>query len=317
LGVSRSSLYYKKNPRHTLRKADNPQFKEALLATLHSPPADYGINRTTWTTKLLAKIMREKGRPAGHNVISDVIKRAGYKFRKAKVVLTSNDPHYKEKLHKIRSILSRLGPNERFFSIDEFGPFAVKQKGGRRLVAPNEYPSVPQWQLSKGCLIVTAALELTENQVTHFFSKKKDSAEMIKLLEILIKKYGGCRCIYFSWDAASWHASRLFISRVQSVNRKDYRTTHSTPIVRLAPLPARAQFLNVIESVFSGMAKAIIHNSDYESVEKAKDAITRYFEERNAHFITHPKRAGDWIWGKEIVAAQFKEGQNCKDCTWR
>jgi hypothetical protein len=32
---------------------------------------------------------------------------------------------------------------ERVFSIDEFGPFAVKQQGGRRLVGPGEDTTVP------------------------------------------------------------------------------------------------------------------------------------------------------------------------------
>ena len=41
---------------------------------------------------------------------------------------------------------------------------------------------------------------------------------------------------------------------------------HGTARVELAPLPASAQFLDVIESVFSGLARAIIHNSDYSSV---------------------------------------------------
>jgi hypothetical protein len=45
-----------------------------------------------------------------------------------------------------------------------------------------------------------------------------------------------------------------------------------TPYIETAPLPAGAQFLNVIESVFSGMARAIIHNSDCPSVEAAKEA---------------------------------------------
>src|ERR1022692_3184920 len=34
-------------------------------------------------------------------------------------------------------------------------------------------------------------------------------------------------------------------------------------------------WLNVIESVFSGMARAIIHNSDYRPVEDAQTAIVR------------------------------------------
>ena len=50
---------------------------------------------------------------------------------KAKVVLTSNDPTYVDKLASIRSILSNLQPDEAFFSIDEYGPFAIKAKPGR------------------------------------------------------------------------------------------------------------------------------------------------------------------------------------------
>jgi hypothetical protein len=83
--------------------------------------------------------------------------------------------------------------------------------------------------------------------------------------------------------------------------------------MKTAPLPAGAQFLNIIESVFSGMAKAIIHNSDYPSVEVAKGAIDRYFVERNEQFLQHPKRAGDRIWRQERVTSEFREGQNCKD----
>jgi hypothetical protein len=37
------------------------------------------------------------------------------------------------------------------------------------------------------------------------------------------------------------------------------------PTVETAPLPSGAQFLNVIESVFSGLARSIIHNSDYKA----------------------------------------------------
>jgi len=63
-------------------------------------------------------------------------------------------------------------------------------------------------------------------------------------------------------------------------------------MVKLAPLPARAQFLNVIESVFSGMSRSIIQNSDYESVSAAQAAIDRYFSERNDYFGKNPQRAG-------------------------
>jgi hypothetical protein len=83
--------------------------------------------------------------------------------------------------------------------------------------------------------------------------------------------------------------------------------------VRTAPLPAGAQFLNVIESEFSGMAKGIIQNSDYPCVEEARDPIDRYLNDRNEHFAQHPRRAGQKTWGQQRVPTEFAKGQNCKD----
>jgi transposase len=177
--------------------------------------------------------------------------------------------------------------------------------------------TIPQRQKSKGSLICTAALELSTNQVTHFYSSKKNTSEMIKLMNILLEKYRGQEKIFLSWDSASWHMSKALYKEVERVNGECFRTIHDTPLVELVPLPANAQFLNVIESVFSGMARAIIHNSDYESVDKCKEAIDAYFSDRNSDFLKHPKRAGNKIWGKERVLATFKEDNNCKDPDWR
>ena len=57
---------------------------------------------------------------------------------------------------------------------------------------PGKVRVVPQRQKSKGSLIVTAALELSTNPMTHFYSEKKNTAEMIKLLEVLLEKYRWC-----------------------------------------------------------------------------------------------------------------------------
>ena len=89
------------------------------------------------------------------------------------------------------------------------------------------------------------------------------------------------------------------------------------PQVETAPLPAGAQFLNVIGSVFSGMARAIIHNSSYKSVDDAKAAIDQYFRDRNENFLRHPKRAGKKIWGNERELAAFSDANNCQDPRYR
>jgi hypothetical protein len=77
--------------------------------------------------------------------------------------------------------------------------------------------------------------------------------------------------------------------------------------------PDRPYFFNVIESVFSGMSRAVIQNSDDESVESAKAAIDRHFAERNAYFRANPRRAGKKVWGRENTPSEFSASNNCKD----
>lgn len=307
--------WFGKHRRKGLRKHELERYKDAVFKILHSPPMAHGINRTTWIRRNIKKVMAQKDMAIGINGVDTIIRNAGYKFLKAKVVLTSNDPNYEKKVRKITNILSKLKSDQKFFSIDEFGPFAVKMQGGKSLMKQEEVKKIPIYQKSKGTLIVTAALELSENQITHFYSTQKNTEEMLRLLEILLVKYADQSCLYLSWDAASWHISKKLYERVVEINSAKNR--HKSPIVRLAPLPSRAQFLNVIESVFSGMAKAIIHNSDYQSMEECKTAIDRYFKERNQQFKAHPKRAGGKIWGKELVPSRFHAANNCKDPKWR
>ncbi len=297
------------------KKSDQGSVKHAVFALLHSPPGAHGISRTTWRMEDLQGVLRLTGQPLSRHVIRTVLEEAGYKWRKARRVLTSRDPDYRTKVDAIKAILAGLQEDEAFFAVDEYGPFAVRKTGGVKRVAPGDTYTVPQWQKSRGSLILTGALELARNQVTHFYSPRKDTAEMIKMMDRLRTQYRTCRTIYLSWDAASWHISKELFLRVEERNQD--AAAQGYPIVKTAPLPAGAQFLNVIESVFSGMARAIMHNSDYPSVDAAKEAIDRHFAARNRHFTRHPRRAGQKIWGEERVPSAFSEGQTCKDPLYR
>jgi transposase len=302
--------------KNVTRKADDPRYVDAVTAVLHSPPHDYGVNRTTWKQDDLHRVLAAQGFGIARQNIRAILKKQGYRWRKARKVLTSRDPEYREKVARITAILANIGSRERFFSIDEFGPFSITIRGGQKLVAPGEEYTVPQWQKSKGSLIVTAALELCMNQVTHFYSRRKNTDEMLRLLDVLLKQYADMETLYLSWDAASWHLSDRFKARVAEINLMR-ESRPEIPRIELAPLPSGAQFLNVIESVFSGMARAIIHNSDYQSDEEARQAIDRNFADRNKAFTRNPRRAGKKIWGQERVASQFSESNNCKDAKWR
>jgi transposase len=291
------------------------ELNDAVFAILHTPPRDSGFNRTTWRIADLQTALQAQGVLTTRNNLSSTIKRAGYQWKKARIALTSSDPLYREKVDAIKNVLSMLKDDEAFFSIDEFGPFAVKMRGGKALQPPGKVRQVPQWQKSKGSMIVTAALELSRNQIIHFFSDQKNSTETCKLIDLLRRQYRGYRRIYLSWDAAPWHSSEQLLDRVEFLN--GWAAHDGAPYIEILPLPAQAQFLNVIESVFSGMARAVIHNSDYATVADAQAAITRYLNDRNRSFVIAPQRAGRSIWGQERMPATFAVTNNCKDVRYR
>jgi LysR substrate binding domain len=135
-------------------------------------------------------------------------------------------------------------------------------------------------------------------QINHFYCSKKNTAEMIRVMNMLVDQYRDRRQIYLSWDAASWHVSKELNKHIEGHNR-----TGLGPIVAVAPLPARAQFLNIIESVFIGMARAIIHNSDYTACRLAGFQPSIRFESRTPRTLLAMAERGH---GVAVIASGFR-----------
>jgi transposase len=211
--------------------------KDRLIKIIHESPKAYDINRASWSLQALADAYHKThNERISTSSISEYFIAFGYKFKKAKKVLTSSDPTYRDKLIKITETLSQLAPNERFFSIDEFGPFSVKIRGGTALVAGDVVRTIPQRQKSKGSLICTAALELSTNQITHFYSKNKNTREMIRLLEKLINAYKSEHRLFVSWDSVRWPPETGQVAK-----RESSLGTAGWPEVRLVEYTEEAQ----------------------------------------------------------------------------
>ena len=124
---------------------------------------------------------------------------------------------------------------------------------------------------------------------------------MIELIEVLFDQHTSASTLYITWDAASWHRSTLLLEWLDAFNRET-ATSKEGPLIQFVPLPTSSQFLDVIEAVFSGMKKAVVHHSDYRSEQEMKIAISRHFLERNQYFLSNPKRAGKKIWELDFFA---------------
>ena len=268
-------------PHHSPRRQvqPGPLLDHAVMRLLHAPPMEFGINRTAWKLGDIKDRLAKHGIVATPQSVRRTIAATGIRWRKARLTLTSSDPEYRTKVNAVRTTLSQLRDDEAFFSIDELGPVAIKMRAGRALTLPGVNRIVPQWQKSRGTIIVTAALDLARNQVVFLYSERKYTEELIRPIEALRSRYKGFRTLYLSWDAAPWHRSRRLAEYVSEAN--SLAADAAGPAIELKPLPKNAQFLNVIESVFSGLARAVLHNSNYATVDDAKASIGRYFDERN------------------------------------
>ena len=74
------------------RKYEDETIKKAVFALLHESPQASGYNRTSWRMVDFSAALTARGSPACPDVIRTITKAAGYKWRKARTVLTSNDP---------------------------------------------------------------------------------------------------------------------------------------------------------------------------------------------------------------------------------
>ncbi len=283
------------------------QRKTRLIDILHGTPALYGINRTSWTYPTIRDAYRQVyGESLSGHALKRIIKEAGYSWRRARKVLTSPDPEYRDKVLQLLDALQGMKAGEAFFFIDEAGPWRVKKYGGKALGPREITRTIPEVQEAKGAVNLIAALEATSNQVVWSFIRSKGSASLVALLEVLKEKYSDAPRICVTWDALGSHSSFMVKDWIDRANQEALEA--KSPRFEVYPLPSNAQFLNVIEAVFGGCRKAVIHNSDYQSKEEMEAAISRHFEERNAFFQANPKRAGNKIWDKEIFNVEELPG---------
>jgi transposase len=274
------------------REAALDQKRRRILEILHDSPRSFGINRSNWSLpSLAAAYSRQHDEPISRSTVGRLVKKSGYTMKKARKVLSSPDPEYREKVDLVLHTLQTLKPGELFFFVDELGPLRVKRYGGRTFVRKAEPYTIPQNQTYLGVVTMAGALNAVTNQVTWVYGRSKDTSAMIDLIEILFNQHRSASKLYITWDMASWHRSNLLVEWLDTFNEETERSAEG-PLIHLVPLPTSSQFLDVIEAIFSGKKKAVIHHSNYRSEEEMKAAISRHFAERNEYFIVNPKRQG-------------------------
>ena len=172
------------------RAATFEQKRKRILEILHASPRSHEINRSNWNHSSLAMAYRRQYEEAmSTSTVARIIRKSGYTMKKARKVLCSPDPEYREKVDLVLRTLQNLTPGELFFFVDELGPLRVKRYGGRAFVPKTQTCVVPQNQEDRGSITLAGALNAATNQVTWMYGHSKDTSIMIKLIELLFNQH--------------------------------------------------------------------------------------------------------------------------------
>jgi transposase len=113
------------------RAAMRDQKVRRILEIVHAKPSAYGINRSSWNRPSIVRAYKQvHNETISVGYTGHLLRQFGYAIRKARKVLTSPDPHYREKVDLLLSTLQNLKPGELFFFVDELGPIRVQKYGG-------------------------------------------------------------------------------------------------------------------------------------------------------------------------------------------
>jgi transposase len=144
--------------RHMSAERQFSERAKRILEALHHKPTVFGINHTNWTQPALLKAYEQSyGDIISRSTLARILRRAGYRWGKARRVLTSPDPRYHEKVELLLNTLRCLGENKMFFFLDEWGPVQVRKRGGKAY--RNDHAMIPRHQVSRGTVSLIAGAQ--------------------------------------------------------------------------------------------------------------------------------------------------------------
>jgi transposase len=122
-----------------------------------------------------------------------------------------------------------------------------------------------------GTLSLLASIDLLTGEVTHILRERHRSEEFIEFLKLVDSKFPEGYVIVLILDNHFIHKSA---ETQRYMNQRQGR-------FRFVFTPVHASWLNIVETLFSRMARSFLIGIRVETEEKLKERIDMYFEEIN------------------------------------
>lgn len=268
-----------------------------VINTACTKPKEHGYAAEMWSYSSLANHIREHAVKAGYGCLSKAVKATVYRILKSHPIqphkmnyyLERRDPEFDEKMEEVLIVYKEVNlQNEQVHQKKEVITLSIDEKPGVQAIK-NTAPDLPPkhgksktWSRDYeykrlGTLSILAALDLNDGHVIAQVHKRHRSKEFIELLKEVDAYYPDHKTIRIILDNHSSHISKETMAFLATKpNRFQYVHT-----------PKHGSWLNLIETLFSKMARTFLKAIRVESISELKERIMLGIEEINAKPVIH------------------------------
>ena len=257
-------------------------------------PKDHGLAAELWTLNELAKYTREHAPAAGYPCLSKAAKATIWRIlsaneirpHKIKYYLERRDPDFEQKMHEVLMVYQDVNLQNDNLSDGAGYPqvitVSVDEKPGVQAidtVAPDLPPKSGCYKnvgrdyeyKRLGTVSILAALDLHTGEIIAQVHDRHRSREFIELLKELDSHYPKEHTIRIVLDNHSSHISKETMEYLKSRPGR-FVYVHT---------PKHGSWLNLIEAVFSKMARTFLRHMRVSSKEELKERILKGIKELN------------------------------------
>jgi transposase len=263
---------------------------------------DLGYPHELWTTRLLAKHIRERGPQAGHECLAKlaqgtlckILGRRDIKPHKVRYYLERRDPDFDAKMAEVLCVYREVELLKQSAAAAEGEPPAVAiisydEKPGVQAIGATatDLPPVPSRHacvardheyVRHGTLSLLAGIDLLTGEVHASVEERHRSREFVAFLQKLDAAYPTSTAIKIILDNHSAHVSK---------ETKAWLAAQPEGRFTFVFTPKHGSWLNLIEGFFSKMTRSVLRHIRVASKQELKDRILAAIDDLNVDPVVH------------------------------
>jgi transposase len=264
---------------------------------------ELGYPHELWTTRLLARHVREHAPAAGHACLAklaqgslcNILNNQEIKPHKVRYYLERRDPEFKRKMAEVLCVyrqvrlIKKTAASAKQKPSDAVAIVSYDEKPGIQAIATTapDLPPEPGVHATfardheykrHGTVSLLAGIDLLTGQVHALVKDRHRSREFIEFLKLLDAAYPAHTAIKLILDNHSAHISKETKTWLadQPAGRFEFTFT-----------PTHGSWLNLIEGFFSKLARSVLRHIRVASKQELKDRIMAAMDEFNRHPVVH------------------------------